>query len=124
MKILVNRAQVRLILEWLAVVGVYVLSARIVPHTSYVPASSSPLWPPAAVAVAVGLVLGYRSAIGVWLGALIVNYDLLTGPYASATATAVATGVTCQMLAATLLLRTFVPHFCVQRNGISDHTYP
>jgi diguanylate cyclase (GGDEF)-like protein/PAS domain S-box-containing protein len=124
MKIFVNRPLVRLVIEWLAVIGLYVLSARIVPHASFAPASSSPIWPPAAIAVAVGLVLGYRSAIGVWIGALIVNYDLLSGPYALATASAVATGVTCQMLAATLLLRKFVPYLCVQREGIPDQTRP
>ena len=124
MKILVKRPLVRLILECLAVVGVYVLSARIIPHTGYAPATSSPLWPPAGIAVAVGLVLGYRSAIGVWLGALLVDFDLLAGPYGPATATAVASGVTCQMLATTLLLRRFVPHFSLQLNGVPDHTYP
>jgi diguanylate cyclase (GGDEF)-like protein/PAS domain S-box-containing protein len=124
MKNLVNRLLVRLVGEWLAVVGLYVLSARIVPHTSVAPAGSSPLWPPAAIAVAAGLVFGYRSAIGVWIGSFIVNYDLLSGPYAPATVSAVATGVTCQMLAATLLLRKFVPHLCIQREGTSDQTHP
>src|SRR4029453_16802785 len=119
MKILVNRPLVRLVVEWLAVVGLYALSARIIPYTSVVPAGSSPLWPPAAIAVAAGLGLGYRSAIGVWIGSFIVDYDLLSGPYALATASAVATGVTCQMLAATLLLRKFVPHLCLQREGSS-----
>jgi len=124
MKIFVNRPLVRVVTEWLAVVGLYVVSAQIVPHTNFAPESSTPLWPPAAIAVAAGLVLGYRSAIGVWIGSLIVNYDLLSGPYASATASAVATGVTCQMLAATLLLRKFVPHLCVQRVADPEPTHP
>jgi diguanylate cyclase (GGDEF)-like protein/PAS domain S-box-containing protein len=124
MKNLVNRPLVRLVVEWLAVVGLYVLSAHIVPHTTVVPAGSTPLWPPAAIAVAAGLVLGYRSAIGVWIGSFIVDYDLLSGPYAPATMSAVATGVTCQMLAATLLLRKFVPHLCIQREDASDQTHP
>src|SRR6266545_1946547 len=117
MKILVYRPLLRLVVEWLAVVGLYVLSAKIVSHAGFAPASTSPLWPPAAIAVAAGLVLGYRSAIGVAIGSLIVNSGLLSGPYAPATAAAVATGVSCQMLVATLLLRKFVPDLCVQRDG-------
>src|SRR5919106_2182181 len=119
MKSLVNRPLVPLVVEWLAVVGLYVLSARIIPHTTVVPAGSSPLWPPAAIAVAAGLVLGYRSAIGVWIGSFLLNFDLLTGPYALVSASAVATGDTCQMLAATLLLRKFVPHLCIQPEATS-----
>jgi diguanylate cyclase (GGDEF)-like protein/PAS domain S-box-containing protein len=124
MKSFVNRPLVRFVIESLGVIGLYVLSARIAPHTSFVPASSSPLWAPAAIAVAVGLVLGYRTAIGVWIGSLIVNYDLLSGPYAAATVSALATGVTCQMLVATLLLRKFVPHLCIQRDGTPDQSRP
>src|SRR5918996_1083970 len=124
MKSFVNRPLVRFVIESLGVIGLFVLSARIAPHTSFVPASSSPLWAPAAIAVAVGLVLGYRTAIGVWIGSLIVNYDLLSGPYAAATVSALATGVTCQMLVATLLLRKFVPHLCIQRDGTPDQSRP
>src|SRR5919108_2578702 len=124
MKSLVNRPLVRLVVEWLAVVGLYVLSARMVPHASVVPAGTSPLWPPAAIAVAAGLVLGYRSAIGVWIGSLLVNLDLLTGPYAPVSASTVATGDAGQMVVATLLLRKFVPHLCIQREGTADQTHP
>ena len=123
MKILVHRPLLRLVIEWLAVIGLYVLSAKIVPHAGFAPASTSPLWPPAAIAVAAGLVLGYRSAIGVAIGSFIVNSGLLSGPYAPATAAAVATGVTCQMLVATLLLRKFVPDLCVQRDGAPARTH-
>src|SRR5438093_11420206 len=120
MKILVNTPLVRMVTEWLAVVGLYVVSAQIVPHTNFAPESSTPLWPPAAIAVAAGLVLGYRSAIGVWIGSLLVNYGLLSGPYASATALAVATRVTFQLLAVTMLLRMFVPSLFILRVDAPD----
>src|SRR4030095_14468077 len=99
MKIPVSKPLVRGVTEWLAVVGLYVVSAQIVPHTNFAPESSTPLWPPAAIAVAAGLVLGYRSAIGVWIGSLLVNYGLFYGPYSSTTASAVGNRDTWSMLA-------------------------
>ncbi|HEX9786506.1 MAG TPA: diguanylate cyclase [Candidatus Binatia bacterium] len=103
----------KLFAEWLVVAGLYVFSAQIIPHVSATQASASPLWPPAAIALTAGLVLGYRGGVGVWFGALIVNLQWLDGPAALIAAPALAAGSACQMLAATLLVRRFVPDLCL-----------
>ncbi|MGE5219990.1 MAG: CHASE domain-containing protein, partial [Chloroflexota bacterium] len=99
--------------ECLAVAGLYALSAQVIPHYSIARASASPLWPAGAIGLAAGLVLGYRAAVGVWLGALLVNFQLLGGSAATIAAPVLATGATCEMLAATFLIRKFVPDLCV-----------
>ena len=104
----------KLLIEWSVVAGLYVLSAQITPHLSISYGHSSPLSPSAAIALTVGLVLGYRAGVGVWLGALIVGFQFLHGPFTSVAAIALATCATLQMLAATLLIRRFIPSLCVQ----------
>lgn len=113
MKRFLNRPPLRLIAESLVIAGLYVLSGQITPHISIPQGGGAPLWPPSAIALAVGLIVGYRGGVGVWLGAFIVNYELLFGPATLATAAALATGSTVQMLAATLLIQKFVPDLCV-----------
>ena len=114
MSILPIRSPLKLVIEWLVVAGLYVLSAQVTPHLSTYYGHISPLSSPAAIALTVGLVLGYRGSVGVWLGALIEGFQLLDGPFARSAALALATGATLQMLAATLLVRRFIPDLCVQ----------
>jgi diguanylate cyclase (GGDEF)-like protein/PAS domain S-box-containing protein len=104
----------KFLIEWSVVAGLYVLSAQITPHLSVSYGHVSPLSPPAAIALTVGLVFGYRGCVGVWVGALFVSFQLLHGPLAPVAAAALATGVTLQTLAAMLLIRKFVPDLCVQ----------
>jgi diguanylate cyclase (GGDEF)-like protein/PAS domain S-box-containing protein len=114
MSILRTGSPWKLLIEWSIVTGLYVLSAQVVPHLSISYGHVSPLSPSAAIALTVGLVRGYRGSVGVWLGALIVAFQLLDGPFAPVAALALATGAAIQMLAATLLIRRFIPDFCVQ----------
>ena len=96
----------------LAVAVLYVLSAQIKPHLSLY-GHGSPLSPPAAIALTVGLAIGYRGGIGVWIGALIVSFQALDGLAAPAAPLAIATAAALQMLTATLLIRRFIPDLCV-----------
>jgi diguanylate cyclase (GGDEF)-like protein/PAS domain S-box-containing protein len=113
MKRLLNSLPVRLLIEWPVIAGLYVLSGQLTPHVSISQGGGTPLWPPSAIALAVGLVIGCRGAVGVWLGALVVNYQLLSGSAAPVAAAVLATGVTAQMLVATLLIQKFVPNLYV-----------
>ena len=119
MSVLPTRSPLKLLIEWSVVAGLYVLSAQITPHLSISYDHASPLSAPTAIALTAGLVLGYRGSVGVWLGALLVGFQLLHGPFALAAASALATGAALQMLAATLLIRRFIPDLCVQ-NGAGD----
>ena len=107
MKSFVPKLSLRIIVEHAAVAGLYIVSALLKPQLAY--GEGSPLSLPAAIALSVGLVLGYRGVIGVWIGALVVNLrapDVIVGPTAALT---LATGSALQMLTATALIRRFIP---------------
>ena len=104
------RTPLKLLFEWSGVASLYAVAALIIPHLSNSHGHVSPLSPPAAIALTAGLVLGYRSLVAVWLGAAIVNYQMLGDP---AAALALATGAALQMLAAMVLIRTFVPDIAI-----------
>lgn len=112
-----SKFPIKRIIECFAVAGIYALSAQITPHYSIAQATASPLWPPAAIGLVAGLVVGYRAAVGVWLGALFVNFQLLDGPATEIAVAALATGAALQMLAATGLIRRFIPELCVWPQG-------
>src|SRR2546425_8615491 len=90
----------------LIVAGIYFLAAKLGLSLAFLNASVSPVWPPTGVAIAVVLWLGYRTAPGVFLGALLANY-LLTD-VSVATATGISIGNTLEALTAVYLLRRFV----------------
>src|SRR5258705_9754794 len=117
MKSFLYRLPLRVIAEGIVIAGLYALSGQIAPHISIPEGSGTPLWSPAAVALAAGLVIGYRAAVGVWLGSFIANYTLLSGPAAPLTAAALASGCTLEMLAATLLIRKYVPYLSVHHQA-------
>jgi diguanylate cyclase (GGDEF)-like protein/PAS domain S-box-containing protein len=105
-RMLLSRTPFKALLEWSGVASLYVIAAQIIPQLSNSYGNMSPLSPPAAIALTAGLIIGYRSVVGVWVGAAIVAYQMLDG---SAAVLALATGAALQMLVATLLLRRFVP---------------
>jgi len=123
MKSFFNKPAATLVLEWLVVAGVYALSGQLGCDFSVLQGTTSPICPPAAIALAAGMIIGYRAGIAVWLGAFLVSSESLQGPSAVTAAAALATGVTCQMLAATLLLRRFIPHLCVIRAAVPIQRY-
>jgi PAS domain S-box-containing protein len=88
------------------VAGVYLLSAKLGLSLASLNASVSPVWPPTGVAIALGLLLGYRSIPGVLLGALFANY-LLTD-VSLATAAGISIGNTLEAVTAVYLVRRFI----------------
>jgi len=67
-------------------------------------ASASPVWPPAGIALAGLLLLGYRAWPGIFIGAFLVNF---TGAGNVATAFAIATGNTLEALVGAWLVNRF-----------------
>ncbi len=124
MKNFFNRLPLRVIAEAFVIAGLYALSGQITPHISLPEGGGTPLWSPAAIALAAGLVIGYRAGVGVWLGSFIVNYTLLFGPAAPLTAAALASGCTLEMLAATLLIRKYVPYLSVHHQADGGRRTP
>ena len=122
MKRFLYRFPLRLIAESLAIAGLYILSGQITPHISLPHGSGTPLWPPSAIALAVGVAIGYRGAVGVWIGAFFLSHNMLEGPAAGSTALVLATATTLEMLIATLLIRRFVPELCtqLQSSGVAE----
>src|SRR2546425_13319340 len=90
----------------LIVAGVYFLAAKLGLSLAFLNASVSPVWPPTGVAIALVFLLGYRSAPGVLLGALIANYFLTD--VSLATAAGISIGNTLEATTAVDLLRPFV----------------
>jgi PAS domain S-box-containing protein len=88
------------------VAGLYFLAAKLGLSLAFLNASVSPVWPPTGVAIALVLWLGYRSAPGVLLGALIANYMLTDVPLA--TAAGISAGNTLEAITAVYLVRRFV----------------
>jgi diguanylate cyclase (GGDEF)-like protein/PAS domain S-box-containing protein len=122
MKAISTRLLLRFLLELVVVAGLYILSAQFKPHLSLY-GQGTPLSLPAAIALTVGLVLGYRGGIGVWIGALVVSFqggDGLTAP----AALAIATGSALQMLVATMLIRRFIPDLCVRSETLRSRHAP
>jgi PAS domain S-box-containing protein len=88
------------------VAGLYFLAAKLGLSLAFLNASVSPVWPPTGVAIALVFWLGYRSAPGVLLGALVANYLLTDVPLA--TAAGISIGNTLEAITAVYLVRRFV----------------
>src|SRR5712692_4365447 len=88
------------------VAGLYFLAAKLGLSLAFLNASVSPVWPPTGVAIALVFLLGYRSAPGVLLGALIANYFLTD--VSQATAAGISIGNTLEATTAVYLVRRFV----------------
>jgi len=88
------------------VAGLYFLAAKLGLSLAFLNASVSPVWPPTGVAIALVFWLGYRSAPGVLLGALIANYFLTD--VSLATAAGISIGNMLEATTAVYLVRRFV----------------
>src|SRR5437764_6089740 len=75
---------------------IYVIAGKIGLNLASLHASASPVWPPAGIALAAILLLGYRAWPAIFVGALIVN---LTTAGDVATSVAIATGNTVEAIA-------------------------
>src|SRR4029078_4670415 len=75
---------------------IYIIAGKIGLNLASLHASASPVWPPAGIALAAMLLLGYRAWPAIFVGAFIVN---LTTAGDIATSVAIATGNTFEALA-------------------------
>src|SRR5438270_10995547 len=53
---------------------IYLIAGKLALQLAFVNASASPVWPPAGIALAALLVLGYRVWPGIFIGAFLVNF--------------------------------------------------
>lgn len=83
---------------------VYVVAGKIGLHLASLHASASPVWPPAGIALAAMLLLGYRAWSAIFVGAFIVN---LTTAGNIITSIAIATGNTFEAIAGAWLVNRF-----------------
>jgi signal transduction histidine kinase/integral membrane sensor domain MASE1/ActR/RegA family two-component response regulator len=88
------------------VAAVYFISAKLGLSLAFANVSVSPVWPPAGVAIAALLWLGYRATPGVVGGALLANYLLTDVPLLPSTT--IALGNTLECLTAVYLVRRFI----------------
>src|SRR6266513_5694790 len=80
---------------------IYLIAGKIGLHLASLHASASPVWPPAGIALAAILLLGYRAWPAIFVGAFIVN---LTTGGDLATSVAIATGNTVETIAGAWLV--------------------
>src|SRR4029077_1430702 len=92
----------------LALIGVfaviYLIAGKIGLHLASLHASASPVWPPAGIALAAMLLLGYRAWPAIFVGAFLVN---LTTAGHIPTSLAIATGNTLEALVGAWLVNRF-----------------
>ncbi|MEW5849961.1 MAG: MASE1 domain-containing protein [Myxococcota bacterium] len=82
----------------------YVLSGKVGLALASVHVSVSAIWPPSGIALAACLVLGGRAAVGIWLGAFVVNLTTWGGPGSSSL---IATGNTLEAVLGAWLVRRY-----------------
>jgi signal transduction histidine kinase/CheY-like chemotaxis protein len=83
---------------------IYLIAGKIGLHLASLHASASPVWPPAGIALAGILLLGYRAWPAIFVGAFLVN---LTTAGDAATSVAIATGNTLEAMAGAWLMNRF-----------------
>ncbi|MGC2626145.1 MAG: MASE1 domain-containing protein, partial [Candidatus Udaeobacter sp.] len=83
---------------------IYLVAGKIGLHLASLNASASPVWPPAGIALAAMLLLGYRAWPAIFVGAFLVN---LTTPGTVVTSFAIATGNTLEAVAGAWLVNRF-----------------
>src|SRR6186713_350496 len=83
---------------------IYLIAGKIGLHLASLHASASPVWPPAGIALAGILLLGYRAWPAIFVGAFLVN---LTTMGSIATSLGVAAGNTLEGLAGAYLVNQF-----------------
>jgi signal transduction histidine kinase len=83
---------------------IYVIAGKIGLNLASLHASASPVWPPAGIALAATLLLGYRAWSAIFVGAFLVN---LTTAGDIATSVAIATGNTVEAIAGAWLVNRF-----------------
>src|SRR5450432_699646 len=99
-----SRRSSRLAAMMVALVAVYFVTGKLSLQLAFLEASASPVWPPAGIAVAALLVLGYRAWPAVFIGAFFVN---LTTAGSLGTSLCTATGNSLEALAGAWLLNRF-----------------
>jgi len=90
----------------LGVAIAYWISARLALHLAFQHTNISPVWPPAGIALAAILLLGYRSVPAVLIGAFLVNYTTGLPVFTSAF---ISIGNTLEALTGAYLIRRLIP---------------
>src|SRR6186713_587535 len=83
---------------------IYFIAGKIGLHLASLHASASPVWPPAGIALAAMLLLGYRAWPAIFIGAFLVN---LTTAGDIGTSVAIATGNTLEAIVGAWLVNRF-----------------
>jgi signal transduction histidine kinase/CheY-like chemotaxis protein len=94
----------RTALTVLILTALYLVAGKLSLKLAFLHASASPVWPPAGIALAALLVLGYRAWPAIFVGAFLVN---LTTVGNVPTSLGIATGNTLEALAGTWLIHRF-----------------
>jgi signal transduction histidine kinase/DNA-binding response OmpR family regulator len=97
-------AQAKLLAGVLGLAAAYYAGARVGLSLAFLHASASPVWPPTGIAIAALLLGGLRLAPGVFLGAVVANFD---GQDPALKAAGIAAGNTLEAVLAVLLVRRF-----------------
>ncbi|MDP9099154.1 MAG: MASE1 domain-containing protein, partial [Verrucomicrobiota bacterium] len=82
----------------------YFLAAKFSLKLAFLHASASPVWPPAGIALAALLVLGYRMWPAIFIGAFLVNLATVGNVF---TSIGIATGNTLEAIVAAWLIHRF-----------------
>jgi signal transduction histidine kinase len=106
---LMGHRRFRRILALIALAAVYFLAGKLGLRLAFVHASASPVWPPAGIALAALLLLGYRTWPAIFLGAFLVNMTTFGNV---ATSLAIGAGNTLEALCGAWLVNRFA-------NGVS-----
>src|SRR5204863_9480096 len=84
---------------------IYLIAGKLSLHLAFVHKSASPVWPPAGIALAALLLLGYRVWPAIFVGAFLVNLSTAGNV---ATSLAVASGNTLEAICGAWLVNRFV----------------
>ena len=91
----------------LALVAIYFVAGKLSLHLAFLHRSASPVWPPAGIALAVLLLLGYRTWPAIFLGAFLVNVTNAPSTGSILTCLGIATGNTLEAVCGAWLINRY-----------------
>jgi signal transduction histidine kinase/CheY-like chemotaxis protein len=91
----------------LALAAIYFVAGKLSLHLAFLHRSASPVWPPAGIALAVLLLLGYRKWPAIFLGAFLVNVTNAPSTGSILTCLGIATGNTLEAVCGAWLINRY-----------------
>src|ERR1700732_15529 len=91
----------------LALAAIYFIAGKLSLHLAFLHRSASPVWPPAGIALAVLLLLGYRKWPAIFLGAFLVNVTNAPSTGSILTCLGIATGNTLEAVCGAWLINRY-----------------